>query len=229
MYPDQLLRDNLRQAHEHAWQQIAGPGDFWDAPARVAMVVAARAATDCSLCRQRKQALSPFALTGTHDGGSGLPDVVEDFIHRLISDPGRLTQAMFDRVISAGITPAAYVEMISVVTTSVIIDTLHQALGLPRPALLPARPGEPAGNFNAQAVDAGAWVHISDAPADVSITGLPTVPNIVRAMGLVPSAVALFFGTFRPHYALREIPLTISQAQAEFIASRVSALNQCFY
>ena len=59
--------------------------------------------------------------------------------------------------------------------------------------------------------------------------GLPRAPNIGRAMGLVPSAVALFFLTFRPHYALRDVPLAISQAQAEFIASRVSALNECFY
>ena len=48
-------------------------------------------------------------------------------------------------------------------------------------------------------------------------------------MGLVPDAVALFFGAFRPHYALKDIPLSISQTQAEFVASRVSALNDCFY
>jgi hypothetical protein len=60
-------------------------------------------------------------------------------------------------------------------------------------------------------------------------TGLPAVPNIFRAMGLVPDAVALFFSTFRPHYALKDIELSISQAQAELVASRVSAWNECFY
>ncbi len=60
-------------------------------------------------------------------------------------------------------------------------------------------------------------------------TGLPRVPNIARSMGLVPSAVDLFFGTFRPHYSLKDIPLSISQAQAEFVASRTSAINECFY
>ncbi len=60
-------------------------------------------------------------------------------------------------------------------------------------------------------------------------TGLPVVPNIVRAMGLVPKAVELFFGTFRPHYALKGIKLSLSQAQAEYVASRVSAMNKCFY
>jgi len=33
----------------------------------------------------------------------------------------------------------------------------------------------------------------------------------------------------RSHYSLSDIPLDISQAQAEFIAARVSALNECFY
>jgi len=91
----------------------------------------------------------------------------------------------------------------------------------------------PPGERNALAVDAGAWVLIGDGggsdTAQTSATGLPAVPNIVRAMGLVPAAVDLFFGAFRPHYALQTIPLAISQAQAEFVASRVSALNQCFY
>ncbi len=62
-----------------------------------------------------------------------------------------------------------------------------------------------------------------------SPTGLPTVPNIGRAMGLVPSAGALFFTTFYPHYQLTDINLSISQAQAEFVAARVSSLNECFY
>ena len=67
------------------------------------------------------------------------------------------------------------------------------------------------------------------ASQELTDTGMPAVPNIARSLGLVPGAVALFFGTFRPHYALQDIPLAISQAQAEFIAARVSALNQCFY
>ena len=229
MYNDQLLRDDLRQAHQQAWQQISSAGDFWPAAQRISMVLAARAAVDCELCSKRKAALSPAAHSGRHDGAAALPEVVTDFIHRLISDPGRLTKSLFDQVIASGISPAAYVEMISVVTTSVIIDTQHQALGCQLPALLPAQDGEPAGNLNLQAVDAGAWVPVTDAPADVADTGLPSIPNIVRAMGLVPGAVALFFGTFRPHYALRDIPLSISQAQAEFVAARVSALNECFY
>jgi hypothetical protein len=229
MYSNRRVRDDLREAHQQTWRQIGSPGDAWGAAARINMVRAARDALECRLCARRKAALSPMLHGGAHDGTAVLPEAAIDFIHRLVSDPGRLTKSVFDQVTTSGITPAAYVEMVSVVTSSVIIDTLHQALGYPRPALPSPLDGEPSGELNMQTVDVGAWVPVADAPADVAATGLPTVPNIVRAMGLVPGAVALFFGTFRPHYALRDIPLSISQAQAEFVAARVSALNECFY
>jgi hypothetical protein len=233
MYPaapaDVLVRNDLREAHQAAWQQIASAGDFWDGASRVAMVRTARAARSCALCEARKAAISPFTVAGSHDGDNSLPPAATDFIHRLISDPGRLTHGMFAAVIDAGISQRAYVELVSVVASSVIVDTLHLALGLENPELPSPLPGTPRGEYNHDAVDAGAWVPITDAPADVASSGLPSVPNIARALGLVPSAVALFFTTFRPHYALENIPLDISQAQAEFVAARVSALNECFY
>ena len=119
--------------------------------------------------------------------------------------------------------------MVSVVNTSVIVDTLHRSLGLDLPVLPESEPGEPSGAYDQNAVDEGAWVPIMAAAKDMADTGLPAVPNIFRSMGLVPGAVQLFFTTFRPHYALKDIPLSISQAQAEFVASRVSAINECFY
>ena len=90
-------------------------------------------------------------------------------------------------------------------------------------------PGEAGGEVLGETVDIGAWLPVMNRNEDLADTGLPSVPNIARAMSLVPRAVALFFGAFRPHYRLKDIHLAISQAQAEFIASRVSALNACFY
>ncbi len=230
LYPAALpLRENLREAHARAWQAIAEPGEFWTAAERCALVTEARAAADCELCAARKDALSPTAVSGSHDATGALPDVLVELVHRLRTDPGRFTRRVLDEVLAADISEAQYVEAVSVVATSVIVDTLHFGLDLPLPELPDPAPGEPGGKLNPHAVDGGAWVPISAAAQDVSDTGLPTVPNIARAMGLVPSAAQLFFTAFRPHYALKDIPLSISQAQAEFVASRVSALNQCFY
>jgi hypothetical protein len=130
---------------------------------------------------------------------------------------------------ATGLSPQHYVELVGVVTSAIIIDTLHASLGLPLAVLPEPMPGAPGGHWNEAAVTRGAWVPVSDAADEATATGMPAVPNIVRALGLVPTSVALFFTTFRPHYALTDLPLALDQAQAEFIAARVSALNQCFY
>ena len=231
MYPPNTrLRENLREAHSATWQRIAEPGSFWRGTERISMVAEARAALECSLCVERKAALSPNGGNGNHRSATKLEPVMIDAIHRMRTDPGRLTKSWFDGVMAAGISHQAYVEMVSVVNSSVIIDTLHRCLGLELPALPAPVEGEPSGDYNPDAVDDGAWLPVLAAEQVVNeATRMPTAPYIGRAMGLVPSAVTLFFQTFRPHYALIDIQLAISQAQAEFIAARVSALNECFY
>jgi hypothetical protein len=230
-----LLRDDLKTAHAVSWAELAHPGAFLTGAQRLAVIRATRAASDCALCDKRKAALSPFAVTGTHDSagddsnGPTLDAPVVDMIHRLSTDPGRLTRAWFDALIAAGVSVETYVELVSLVTTSVIVDTLHRSLGLALPELPEPVAGTPTGEVNRDAVDCGAWVPVFAAEQDIAETGLPTVPNIARAMGLVPSAVALFFRTFRPHYQLKDISLSISRAQTEFVAARVSSLNECFY
>ena len=229
MYPADLpLGEDLRSAHQAALASIARPGPYWTGAERVAMVSSARAALDCGLCSRRQAALSPNGESGTHDGPSLLAPAMIDAIHRVRTDPARLTRSWFDSV-TAKLEPGAYLEMVSVVNTSVIIDTLHRSLGLEVPGLPEPVAGEPTAEAPGATMDDGAWVPITRAPRDMSDTGLPAVPNIFRAMGLVPAAVSLFFSTFRPHYALKDIPLSLSQAQAELVAARVSAINECFY
>ena len=131
MYPEHLLlSSDLRQAHLKSWQAIGQAGDFFTGAERVAMVETARAAVSCDLCQRRKEALSPYSISGHHDGPQTLPEEIIDLIHRLRSDPGRLTKTWFDSVTAHHVSAQQYVEIVSVVTTSVIIDTLHQALGL---------------------------------------------------------------------------------------------------
>jgi len=232
MYEDTryAVSPTVIERHREAWRLIAAPGAFWSGAERVQMVAEARAATACALCARRKAALSPFAVDGEHDAVSDLPPVLIDMIHRLRTDPGRYTRTVFDGVLADGISREHYLEAVSVVNAAVIVDTLHAALGLPLPDLPTPESGAPIGQPAPDVVDDGAWVpltRVDDRTA--TITGLPGAPNIARSLGCVPSAVALFFTAFRGHYALRDIPLAVSQAQAEFIASRVSALNECFY
>lgn len=231
MYPsDSLLRNDLIEGHQQAWLRIGQAGDFCNAAERIEIVRASRQAEDCPLCKARKEALSPYSMDGEHAGETFLNAVETDLIHRLSTDPGRLTKQWFEGLLASGLDSRRYIEIVSVVTTRIIIDTMHQAMGMALPDLPQATDDRsPRGQFNSSAVDIGAWVPVLDAADDLAATGLPTVPNIARSMGLVPSALNLFFGAFRPHYALSDVPLSISQAQAEFVASVVSAHNECFY
>ena len=229
---DYPLRKHLVEAHERVWENIAEPGPFWTGAERTSMVAESRTAASCHLCEARRQELSPYAIDGAHNSETDLDDVIIDMIHRIRSDPGRITRNMFDQVMNAGISPERYIEVVSVVNSSVIIDTLHAALGLPLAALPSPKPGMPTGQPPANVTDEGAWVPIAvgnERPGLINGLSNNREPNIARSMGLVPSAVQLFFTAFRPHYALQNIPLDLQQSQAEFIASRVSALNQCFY
>ena len=231
-HTDYPLRKHLVEAHERVWDNIAEPGPFWTGAERTSMVAESRTAASCHLCEARRQELSPYAIDGAHNSETDLDDVIIDMIHRIRSDPGRITRNMFDQVMNAGISPEHYVEVVSVVNSSVIIDTLHAALGLPLAALPSPKPGMPTGQPPANVTDEGAWVPIAvgnERPGLINGLSNNREPNIARSMGLVPSAVQLFFTAFRPHYALQNIPLDLQQSQAEFIASRVSALNQCFY
>ena len=231
-HTDYPLRKHLVEAHERVWENIAEPGPFWTGAERTSMVAESRTAASCHLCEARRQELSPYAIDGAHNSEADLDDVIIDMIHRIRSDPGRITRNMFDQVMNAGISPERYIEVVSVVNSSVITDTLHAALGLHLAALPSPKPGEPTGQPPANVTDEGAWVPIAvgnERPGLINGLSNNREPNIARSMGLVPSAVQLFFTAFRPHYALQNIPLDLQQSQAEFIASRVSALNQCFY
>lgn len=225
-----LPRPALIDAHADAWSRIGAPGAFFSGLDRAAIVAEARHARGCRLCNRRRSALSPNAVEGRHDSAANLADVVIDVVHRLTTDPGRLTRRWFEGLRPRGLADDAYVEVVSLVATSVIIDTLHFALGLDAPPLPDVRVGAPSGVRNPDVGDEGAWLPLAPRTSDaVTATRMPAVPNIRRAMSLVPDAVALFFGAFMPHYRLVGLDFAISQAEAEYVASRVSALNQCFY
>lgn len=173
--------------------------------------------------------LPPYAPQGAHDSMGELSLPVIEVIHRIKTDSGRLTETWFNSVVNAELSCAAYVEIVGAVATSIILDSFAVALGsnLVEPGEVEA--GEPDRELNQNVFDGGAWVPLYDLPQEMTETGLPTSPNIYRAMGLVPSAIGHFFGVMRAHYALADLDFAISRSQTELIASRVSALNQCFY
>ena len=140
-----------------------------------------------------------------------------------------MSKSVFDNALANGMTDSEYVELIGVVATSVVIDTLHQGLGLAVPDTLSGSDAPPTGQKEPEVVEDGAWVRLAPRDGELNEVGIPRQANIIRAMGLVPLVIQLFFTVMRQAYYIANLPISIQRSQAEFIAARVSALNQCFY
>ena len=235
------IRDNLTAAHARAWDRIGRPGTWWDGDQRVAIAAEIRHAVACALCRRRKDALLPAAIGGTHDNLGALPETVVEVVHRVCTDPGRLSESWFRGVIAAGLSEERYIETVSIVAHLVAIDTMARGLGIDALPLPEPKPGLPSHCRPAGAKPGGAWVAWLE-PADLTEQETGIYPagrpaaNIMKAMSLVPDEVKSFFDVVSHQYQgplqMRDFSReyrAISHAQIELLAARVSALNQCLY
>jgi alkylhydroperoxidase family enzyme len=234
------VREDIQAAHRDLWQHLRAPGTWWTGAQRVAIATEARRADDCDFCAARKAALSPAALQGQHQSSSGLPLNVVDVIHRVRTDPARLSRAWFDTVIAGGLDVPAYVELIGVVTMLTGVDYFARSLGVAPFPLPEPHSGAPSRSLPASAKPGTAWVPMI-APEDA--IGLEAdlypqgamIPNIVRALSLVPAEVRVLQTLAAAHYLpVEQIPdptarRSLDRMQIELVAARVSALNQCFY
>ncbi len=210
-----------RARHREIVARFAQTGSWWSAVDRNVIVEETRSAPDCQLCRARRAELSPEAVTGEHDNSGRLPPIAVEVIHAVRNDSGRLTRRWFDHVVDMGMQEEAYVELVA---SAVIIDTDSQAKDRQFLELeVPAR-GFPDFIRSDAVVDVGAWLPV----AERGITG--STAHITRSLGLVPSALKLFFDTFEPSYYMQEgKAFSLDHDQVELVASRVSTVNQCFY
>jgi hypothetical protein len=240
-----LLRDDLVVAQERILASLTSPGTWWTGAERRAIALESRAARDCVLCAERKAALSPFSVDGEHDGPAELDAAVVDVIHRILTDPGRLARSWFDGVIAnSGLTVERYVELVSVTVLLNALDVFARALGNDCKDLPAPTSGEPTQTRPATARLDGAWVPqipVGEEGGDdweALYAGREFVPQIGRALSLVPSEVDLLNTVSTSHYmnienvgnpAWTEPGRGIDRLQMELVAARVSAVNECFY
>jgi hypothetical protein len=235
------IRNDLTSAHARAWARLGAPGTWWDGAARVAIAAETRRASSCALCRRRIEALSPLAVAGTHDSLGQLPDAAVEVVHRIRTDPARLSERWYRGVVADGLTEEQYVETVSVLAHVVAIDTMARGLGVDELPLPSSERGSPSRRRPAGAKPGGAWVPwVERADAGEEMDGIyPTdrpPANIIKAMSLVPEEVRSFFDLVTHQYlpgpAMRDFAheyRAISHAQIELLAARVSALNRCLY
>lgn len=233
------VRDDLRQTHLAMLEHLRRPGCWLTGQERLAIAAESRNAPACALCRRRKASLSPEHPKGVHARLSDLPESLVEIAHRIRLDPQRLSREWFDRIRAAGLEEGPYVELVGVVAFTAGIDHFCRALGIAPFTLPDAVPGEPSRHRPANVRAGTGWVPML-APEDATgpEAGLyesAFVPNIARALSLVPDHVRVLQLESASHYvAMADIPnpsvrRDLDRRQIELVAARVSALNECFY
>jgi len=234
------IREDLVEAQRTAWRRLGEPGAFLDGARRIAVAKEVRNAPTCALCQRRKEALSPFAVEGEHDHLGALTASEVDAIHRIATDPGRLSKDWLDGILESGLDDTAYIEMVSVIVITIVVDTFRRALDLP-PFDLPAPvAGAPNGYSAPGAKDHDGWIRLvmpADAvPSDGILYDGPLTSPVVRGLSLVPDAKRDYWDMAEQHYLpndqmgnfATEIR-AIDRMQMELIAARVSSIHQCVY
>ena len=97
------VREDLPAAHEAAWAHIASPGSWWSGAERVAIAAEVRSAHDCGLCAERKAAALPASVPGEHGATDRLSATAVDAVHRITTDPGRLSRVWFEKLQAGGL------------------------------------------------------------------------------------------------------------------------------
>lgn len=216
------------EIHADAWRRLGECGTWWTGPQRVAILAESRAAGSCGLCDEQKAAVSPNAASGAHSRsreGSGLPGAAVEAVHRIASDPGRLTRDWAESMCAA-LGEESYVELAAIVATRYAIDGFALALGSPLRPLPAAGDGEP---------DRVRPEGVGDVGAFVSQSLDKTLANVSRAASLVPQTADVWRGVVNQQYSrgpefaqlVWERPL--ERPQVELIAATVSKMNECFY
>jgi hypothetical protein len=235
------VRHDLAACHGRALERLRAPGTWWSGAERVTIAAESRRAAECGLCARCRTALTPAAIGGHHESDGRLSPAAVDAIHRIATDPGRLTRRWLDGLIVEGLAVEPYVELVGVVAAVINLDVFARGVGAAPVALPAPRPGAPTRQRPEAARDHGWWVPVID-PADASgpwadLYPGPAYPHMQRSLTLVPDeargAADLMTVQYMPY---GRVPLpgdsgerALSRTQMELLAARVSALNQCFY
>jgi hypothetical protein len=234
-----MLRKDLSEAREGAWAAIARPGTWLTGERRVAVAAEIRHALACAFCARLKEALSPD-IAGTHDGLGKLSAPEIELVHRLVNDPGRLSESWAQSVLAKGLGEGEYVEIVGIVAMVMILDTFNRALGLPLQPLPAPVAGEPSRYRPSGAKKQAAWLPLVE-PQDATEADGPMYPSpragyIYRGLSLVPQSLRDYWSLANAHYLPGQVVYqfdktirAISRPQIEVLASRVSALHQCAY
>ena len=229
------IRDPVLKAHAALLEHWASPGTWWSATERLAIVNEVRTAWDADK-------LSPWVRPSTVDGlvadDHVLPAAVVDIIWRITNHVSTLTRDWYDSFVPDQVSAEQYVEVLSLVSMANMVDRFADSLSMDRLALPEPRAGEPS-RYRPDGVEiARHWVPTAPLEDTHWSPDMPMeAPNVRRTLNLVPAEAAVLWVLIDAHYIaggiLSELDSgrnwSIERPHFELLATRTSALNECFY
>ncbi|HQY86336.1 MAG: hypothetical protein IPP16_17465 [Acidimicrobiaceae bacterium] len=209
------IRADLAEAHRQSLQHVASPGARLDAERRLQI---AAAATQGYLAAEPPPPwVRPFA------------DPALDVAFRLARYAGTITQEWYEQVITEGMHPLEWVEIVGIVVATVPPLAFARAAGRALPEFPPSVAGQPHGREAAELAPATLnWVPVA-APAD-------TTASVVQALSALPGEWDNMWRLAAAQYmsdAQMVDPLwnrgTLSRPQMELAAGRISRVRECFF
>jgi hypothetical protein len=240
------VREDLQEACRRYRQWLSGPGEWWNGEERVAIVKETRVAWDCLLCARKKEALSPKSIDENHSADPPLSRQAVEAIHRIVTDPSRLSEQWLLELKQEGLGYPKIVELIGVVAGGISMDYLFWGLGAEPPALPKPGSGNPV---REEPQDLGfhtAWVPTvipeksrGRLKAFYNSAANPAgrVAHIMQALSAAPETLLAFYELTSVIYLPpgkvgnpgAETGRAISRPQIEILAAVVSAANACQY
>lgn len=217
--------ERVRSAIAFTREALVSPGDWLTGPQRRAAWLEYRDARTNELDQARKAAISPAAVDGSHAATDQLSVEAMEIVHRVASDPGRLTRAWADEMIAA-LGDATYTELVGVTATAAAVDTFDHAIGAGEQPVGDAVDGDPARERPDDVGDVGAWV-----PQTIELLNA----NVSRTLSLVPITNHAWRGIVTGLYSRGAEfgnltwERALNRPQVELVAARTTAELECFY
>lgn len=171
---------------------------------------------------------APSSVAGRLPAGPAAPPLAHDAIYRVAAHAATVTESWY-RSMAEALGDLAYVELVAISSTVATVATFRRAAGLEQLPLPEPVDGEPSRLVPPDLEPAGLnWVRVK-APAD-------QLAAVVQAFTSVPAENAQLWRLAAAQY----IPIegmvdpqwnrgTLSRAQMEIVAARVSQKRDCFY
>lgn len=211
----EVVRADLAAAHAVSLRHVATPGTHFTAQQRLRIAAVAR---DAYLDPDPSPPwVRPFA------------ESVLDVAYRLARHAGTITEQWYEQIITDGMHPLEWVEVVGIVVATVPAVAFARAVGLPVPELPSPEPGEPHGRVADELSPATLnWVPVA-APAD-------RTASVVQALSALPDEWDNLWQLAAAQYmsdTQMADPLwnrgTLSRPQMELSAGRISRIRECFF